>query len=117
MPIFHWKAYNNFTNPFVLPLHNTTHDIERNKSELFRLTTSLTPRQFTYVGFQKLLKSLTAPRANDYSIEHYDHNIIRPKQDHFFDDDYFAVPQLTENFFIKTSYLFTLNILDKNHDL
>ena len=57
-----------------------------------------------------------APRANDYSIENYDHNIIRPNQDQFLDEDRFASPQLTEKCFVKTSYLFTLNIFDKKHD-
>ena len=66
--------------------------------------------------YKNLLKTFTAPRANDYSIEYYDHNIIRSNQDQFLDDDQFANPQITENFFIKTSYLFTLNILDKKHD-
>ena len=69
-----------------------------------------------YVGYKKLLKTFTAPRANDYSIEYYDHNIIRPNQDQFLDEDRFANPQLTEKFFIKTSYIFTLNIFDKKHD-
>ena len=64
---------------------------------------SLTPRKFTYIGFKKLLKTFTAPRANDYSIGYYDHNIIRPNQDQFLDDDQFANPQLTEQNFIKTS--------------
>ena len=91
----HWTAYYNFTNPLTLPLLNTTKDIERNKNELFRLTTTLTPRQFTYVGYKKLLKTFTAPRANDYSIEYYNHNIIRSNQDQFLDDDQFANPQLT----------------------
>ena len=49
-------------------------------------------------------------------MEYYDHNIIRPNQDQFLDEDRFANPQLTENFFIKTLYLFTLNIFDKKHD-
>ena len=80
---------------------------------LYRLTTALTPRQFTYVGFKKLLKTFTAPRANEFTIEYYDHNIIRPNQDQFLDDDFFANPQLTEKFFITTPYLFTLNIFDK----
>ena len=112
----HWTAYYNFTNPLTLPHYNTTKDIQRNKDELFRLTTSLTPRQFTYVGYKKLLKTFTAPRANDFSFEYYDHNIIRSNQDQFLDDDQFANPQLTKKFFIKTSYIFTLNILDKKHD-
>ena len=44
----------------------------------------------------------TAPRANKYSIEHYDHNVIRPNQDQLLDDDQFANPQLNEKFFIRT---------------
>ena len=84
---------------------------------LYRLTTTLTPRQFTYVGYKKLLKTFTAPRANDFAIEYYDHNIIRPNQDQFLDEDRFAnPPQLTEKIFIKTSYVFTLNIFDRKHD-
>ena len=83
---------------------------------MFRLTTALTPRHFTYVGYKKNTKTFTAPRANDYSIEYYDHNIIRSNQDQFLDDDKFAKPQTTEKFFIKSSYIFTLNILDKKHD-
>ena len=68
---------------------------------LNRLTTSLTPRQFTYVEYKKLLKTFTAPQANDFSIEYYDHNIIRPNHDQFLDEDRFANPQLTKKFFIK----------------
>ena len=83
---------------------------------LYRITTTLTPRQFTYVGYKKLSKTFTAPRANDFAIENYDHNIIRPNQDKFLDEDRFANPQLTEKFFIKTSYVFTLNIFDRKHD-
>ena len=43
----------------------------------------------------------TAPRANEYYIEHYDHNIIRPNQDQFLVDDKFANPQLNEKVFIQ----------------
>ena len=97
----HWTAYYyNFTNPLTLPLYNTTTNIERNKDELFKLTIALTPRQFTYVGYKKLLKTFTAPRANDYSIENYDHNIIRSNQDQFLDDDKLANPQITEKFLL-----------------
>ena len=63
-----------------------------------------------------MLKSFTATRANDFTIEYYDHNIIRPNHDHFLDDDRFANQQLTEKFFIKTPYIFTLNIFDKKND-
>ena len=61
----------------------------------------------------------TAHRANEYSIEHQhsnDHNIIRPNQDQFIDDDKFANPQLTEKFFIRTPYIFTLSSIYKKHD-
>ena len=116
IPTFDWTVYYNYTNPLTLPLHNTTKDIERNKSELFTLTTSLTPQKFTYLGYKRLPKTFTAPRASDYSIEYYDHNIIRSNQDQFLDGDHFASPHLTEIFFIKAPYLFTLSILDKKHD-
>ena len=66
--------------------------MEKCKNDLFRLTTALTHRQFTHVGYKKLLTMFTAPKANDYSIEHYDHDIIRPNQDHFVNDDKFANP-------------------------
>ena len=45
IPTLHWTAYYNFTNPLTLPLYNTTIDIERNKDELFRLTTALRLRR------------------------------------------------------------------------
>ena len=119
MPTLHWTAYYNYTNPLCLPLTNTNENSDRNKNKniLYKLTTSLTPRQFTYVGHKKTSKTFTAPRANDYSIEYYDHNIIRPNQDQFLDEDRrFGNPQLTEIFIIKTPYLFTLNIFDKERD-
>ena len=80
------------------------------------LTTPLTHRQFTHIGYKKSIKTFTAPRANEFTIEHYDHNIIRTNQDQFLDDDRFANPQLTEKFFIKTPYVFTLNIIDRKYD-
>ena len=58
----------------------------------------------------------TAPKADVYSIEYYDHDIIRPNQDHFIKDDMFANPQLTEKYFIRTPYVFTLSTLDKKYD-
>ena len=116
MPTLHWTTYYHFTNPLCLPLTNTHDDIEKNKNMLYRLTATLTPRQFTYVGYKKLLKTFTAPRANEFTIEYYDHNIIRTNQDQFLDEDRSANPQLTEKFFIKTSYVFTLNIFDRKYD-
>ena len=44
-----WTSHYHFTNPLCLPLSNTHIDIERNKDRLYRLTTPLTPRQFTYI--------------------------------------------------------------------
>ena len=99
MPTLSWTSYYHFT-----------------KGMLYRLTTPLTPRQFTYVGYKKSLKTHTAPGANEYTLEYYDHNIIRANQDQFLDDDRFANPQITEKFFIKTPYVFTLNIFNRKFD-
>ena len=116
MPKLHRTTYYHFTNHLCLPLTNTHDDIEKNKNMLYRLTATLTPRKFTYVGYKKLLKTFTAPRANEFTIEYYDHNIIRTNQDQFLDGDRFANPQLTEKFFIKTPYVFTLTIFDRKYD-
>ena len=59
---------------------------------------------------------LTAFKSNDYSNDYYDHNIICPNEDIFLNDDPFANPQLTEKFFIKTPYVFTMNTFDKKYD-
>ena len=93
MPTLPWTSYYHFTNPLCLPLSNTHIDIERNKDMLYRLTTPLTPRQFTYTGYKKSLKTYTAPRANEYTLEYYDHNIIRANQDQFLDDDRFEADE------------------------
>ena len=81
LPTLHWTSYYHYTNPLYLPLYNTITDNEQCKDMLYRLTTALTLPQFTYIGFKKLLKEFTAPRANDFTIEYYDHNIIRPNQE------------------------------------
>ena len=117
MPTLHWTTYYHFTNPLCLPLSNTHSNIEKNKDMLYRLTATLTPRQFTYIVYKKSLKTFTAPRANEFTLEYYDHNIIRTNQDQFLDNDRFANPQLTEKFFLKTSYVFTLNIFDALTDM
>ena len=114
MPTLHWTAYYNYSNPLYLPLTNTNENIEKNKNILYKLTTSLTPRQFTYVGYKKLLKTFTATRANDFSIEYYDHNIIRPNQDQFLDKDRFANPQITEIFLLKHHIYLHLIVLIKS---
>ena len=116
LPTLSWTSYYHYTNPLCLPLSSSSIDIERNKDMLYRLTTPLTARQFTYVGYKKSLKIHTAPKANEYTLEYYDHNIIRPNHDQFLDEDRFANPQITEKFFIKTPYVFTLNIFDRKFD-
>ena len=90
------------TNPLSLPLHNTPHDNEQCSTQLYLLTTGLTPKQFTQIGYEQSLIKFTASKTNEYSIDHYDHNIIRPNEDIFLNDDQIANPQLTEKFFIKT---------------
>ena len=109
----HWTSFYHFSNPLCILLINTTQEFEKSNIDFFRLTTALTPRQCTHVGYKKLLKIFTAPRANESSIEHYHHKIIRPNQDQFLDNDKFANPQLTEKFFIRTPYIFTLSSIDK----
>ena len=61
MPTLHWTAYYNYTNPLYLPLTNTNENIEKNKNILYRLTTSLTPRQFVYGGYKNFLKHSPHP--------------------------------------------------------
>ena len=116
IPTLYWTSFYCFSNPLCIPLNHTLHEIERSKLELFRLTTALTPRQSTHIGYKKLLKTFTAPQANDFSIEYYNQNILRLNQDQFLDNDKFASPQLTENFFIETPYIFTVRSLDRKHD-
>ena len=116
LPTLHWTSYFHYSNPLYLPLYNTIQDNENCEDMLHKLTTALKLQQFTYIGFKKLVKEFTAPRANDFTIEYYDHNIIRSNHDQFLDDDRFANPQLTEKFFITTPYIFTINIFDKRHD-
>ena len=65
---------------------------------------------------KKLLTVFKAPRANEYTIEYCDLNIIRPNQDQLLDEDKFANPQLNEKFFIRTPYIFTLSSMDKRHN-
>ena len=99
-----------------LPLYNTPHKNEVCNNQLYLLTTALTPKQFTQIGYRQSLIKLTAPKPNEFSIDYYDHNIIRPNEDIFLNNDPFANPQLTEKFFIKTPYIFTLNISNKKYD-
>ena len=113
-PTLSWTSNNHFTNPLSLPLYNTPYDNEECITQLYLLTAALTLKQFTQIGYRRSLIKFTAPEANDYSIDYYDHNIIRPNEDIFLNNDPFANPQLTEKLFVKIPYTFTLNILNKN---
>ena len=94
-------------------MFHTPHDNEHCSTQLYLLTEELSPKQFTNIGYEQSLIKFTAPKNNEYSTDHYDHYIIRPNEDIILNDDHFANPQLTENFFVKTPYVFTLNTLDK----
>ena len=101
------------TNPLTLPLYNTTQNNEISRTPLYLLTTALTPNHFTQIGYKESLTKFTAPKANNYSTDYYDHIIIRSIGDICLSNNPYTNPQLTEKFFIKTSYTFTLNILSK----
>ena len=105
-----------FTNPLSLPLYNDPYGNEVCSTQLYLLTTALTPKQFTQIGYRKSLIRFTAPKTNDDSIDYYDLNIIRPNEDIYPNNDPFANIQLTEKLFIKTPYTFILNNLNKKYD-
>ena len=113
-PSLSWNSHYHFTNLLSLPLYNIPRDKELCRTQLYLLTTALTPKQFTQIGYEQSLIKFTAPKYNEYSIDFYDHDIIRPNEDIFLNDDPFATLQLREKFFIKTPFVFTLNTLDKN---
>ena len=108
-PKFSWTSFYRFTNPLSLPLYNTPYDNKQCSIQLYLLTTALTPKQFTQIGYEQSLIRFTAPKTNEYIIDHYDHHIQRLNEDTFLNDNKFASPQLTEKFFIKTPYVFTFN--------
>ena len=116
MPTLSWTSIYHFTNPLSLSLNNTPSDNEQCSNQLYLLTTALTIKQITQIGYKQSLIRFTAPKTNEYSIDHYDDHIIRPNEDIFLNDDKFANPQLTEKFFIKTPYVFSLNTWDKKYD-
>ena len=60
----------------------------------------------------RLSDSLHPKRMNITSY----HHIIRTNEDTFLNDYEFAYPQVTENFFIKAPYVFTLKALDKKYN-
>ena len=83
---------------------------------LNHLTTALHEKQFTTIGLNQTLTRFTAQKANSFSINHYDHAIAGPYEDIFSNDDTNANTQLTEKFFIKSSYVFTINCMNEKYD-
>ena len=51
-----------------------------------------------------------APRANRFSINHHAHDIIEESD---IEDDPNTYPQLTKNIYIKSEYLFNIDITKK----
>ena len=82
-PTLSWTSNYHFTNPLSLPLYNTPHDNEQCSTQLYLLRTALTPKQFTQIGYKQSPIKFTAPKTNEYSIDYYDHNILRPNEDIF----------------------------------
>ena len=115
-PPFSWTSLYHFTNPLSLPLYNTPDDNELCQTQLYHLATTLSAKQFTNIGYNQSLTKFTAPKANRFSIDHYDHSITRANGDIFLGDDRNANPQITEKFLIYTRYVFTLNSLNKQND-
>ena len=115
-PTLSWTSFYHFTNPLSLPLYNIPGDNELCHTLLYHLTTALTEKQFTNIGYNQTLTRFTAPKANRFSIGHYDHSITRANEDTFLDDGINTNPQLTEKFFIKSRYVFTLNSMIKKFD-
>ena len=50
-PTFSWTSFLHFTYPLSLPLYNTPYDNEVCSTQLYLLTTALTPNQFTQIGY------------------------------------------------------------------
>ena len=74
----------------------------KHTTQLYLLTTALTRKQFTQIGYKQSLIKFTAPQFNEYSFDYYDQNIIRPNENIYLNDDPFANPQLTEKLFNQT---------------
>ena len=83
-------------------------------TRIHHLTTALHEKQFTTIGLTETLNRFTAQKANQFSINHYDHAFARYMEDSFLEDDTNANPQLTENCFIRSQYVLTINCMNKN---
>ena len=64
-PTLSWTSFYYFTNLLSLPLYNTPHDNEVCTTQLYLLTTALTPKQFTQIGYRQSLIKFTAPNSSE----------------------------------------------------
>ena len=111
-----WISYYQFSKPLSLPLYNNPDDNDLCHTRIHHLTTALHEKQFTTIGQTETLNRFTAQKANQFSINHYDHAIARYMEDTFSEDDTYANPQLTENCFIRSQYVLTINCMNKKFD-
>ena len=111
-----WTSYYHFTNPLSFPSYNNQEDKEFCHTRLHHLTTALREKQFTTIGLAQTLKRFVAQKANQFSINHYDHAIARYTSKTFLENNTNANPQLNENFFIKPQYVLVINCMNEKYD-
>ena len=78
-----WISYYHFTNPLSLPLYNNQEDNDLCQSRIDHLATALHEKQFTTIGLTQTLNRFVAQKANQFSINHYDHATARYMEDTF----------------------------------
>ena len=115
-PTLSWTSYYHFTNPLSLPLYNNQEDNELCQTRLYHLSTALHEKQLTTIGLTQTLNRFVAQKANRFSINHYDHAIARYIEVTYLEDNKNTNPQVTENFFIKSQYVFVINCMNKKYD-
>ena len=115
-PTLSWTSYYHSTNPLSLPLYNNQEDNELCQTGLHHLTTEIHEKQFTAIGLTQALNRFVAPKANRFSINHYDHAIARYMEDTFLKNVTNTSPQKTEKFFIKSQYVIVINCMKKKYD-
>ena len=114
--IISWTSYHNFNNPLAFPLYNNPADTEKCQSRLHNLTTAHHEKQFKTLELTQTTDSFVAQKANRISINHYDHAIARYMEDTATEDDPNTGPQLIENFFVESEYVFLLDNMNQIYD-
>ena len=115
-PTVSWTSYYHFSNPLSIPFYINPDDNELCHTRLHHLTAALHEKQFTTIGLTQTLNRFITQKANRFSINHYDHAIARYMENTFLGDDTNANPQLTENFFLISLYVFVINCMNKKFD-